>query len=115
MLLVGLLLAYAYPVRVYLSQQAEIDALERRQAAQQAHIDDLAGQLEKWQDPEYIKAQARARLLMTMPGEKPLLVIDPQAGSGAADGGTGPGGANPKAPWYGKLWSSVRAADRGTP
>ncbi|NJC70243.1 septum formation initiator family protein [Planosporangium thailandense] len=118
MVLIGLLLAYAYPVRVYLSQQSEIDQLESRQAAQRARIADLSGRLEKWNDDEYVKAQARGRLLFTMPGEKPLLVIDksqPQdnkpgkvgAVETPADGGADAG------PWYGKLWSSVRAADQG--
>src|SRR5258706_7103089 len=34
LVLLGLLLAYAYPVRVYLTQQAEISALEDQQASQ---------------------------------------------------------------------------------
>jgi hypothetical protein len=116
MLLIGLLLAYAYPVRVYLSQQNEINQLERRQAAQRARIHELSGRLEKWNDDEYVKAQARGRLLFTMPGEKPLLVIDktqpaPKPGTGGAV--ETPGGAGGTGPWYGKLWSSIRAADQG--
>ncbi len=113
MLLIGLLLAYAYPVRIYLSQQAEIDALERRQAAQRAHINDLAGQLEKWNDDEYIKAQARGRLLFVLPGEKPMLVIDPQQAPGGSDAGTTGNQGGKSGPWYGKLWSSIRTADQG--
>src|SRR4051812_1956862 len=116
MLLIGLLLAYAYPVRVYLSQQAEIDQLERNQAAQSAHIKDLAGQVAKWKDDEYVKAQARGRLLFVPPGEKPYLVIDPKAAGNATAGGvSGPAGPG-TGPWYDKLWSSIRTADeQGTP
>jgi cell division protein FtsB len=113
MLLIGLLLAYAYPVRVYLSQQNEIDELERSQAAQRQHIDELAGQLQKWNDDEYVKAQARGRLLFVLPGEKPLLVVDnaPKPGPAGTSGPTGgPGDASP---WYGKLWTSIRTADQG--
>src|SRR5439155_23303221 len=62
LLLLGLLLAYAYPVRVYLSQQAEITTLEEQQAAQQKHIGDLKDERAKWNDDEYVKAQARRRL-----------------------------------------------------
>jgi hypothetical protein len=113
MLLIGLLLAYAYPVRVYLSQRNEIDQLERHQTAQAARIHDLSGRLEKWNDDEYVKAQARGRLLFTMPGEKPLLVIDKsEPEPGATGAGQTPGGGN-AGPWYGKLWSSIRAADQG--
>jgi hypothetical protein len=115
MVLIGLLLAYAYPVRVYLSQQNEIDQLERHQAAQVTRIHDLSGRLEKWNDDEYVKAQARGRLLFTMPGEKPLLVIDKnQPKDGSTGSSRAPGGTGDAGPWYGKLWSSIRAADRGT-
>lgn len=112
MLLIGLLLAYAYPVRVYLSQQNEIDQLQRSQAAQRQHIDDLAGQLQKWNDNEYVKAQARGRLLFVMPGEKPLLVVDNAPKPGPA-GSTAPSGPGDAGPWYGKLWTSIRTADQG--
>lgn len=112
MLLIGLLLAYAYPVRVYLSQQNEIDQLERSQAAQRQHIDELAGQLQKWNDKEYVKAQARGRLLFVMPGEKPLLVVDNAPKPGSA-GTSAPTGSGDTSPWYGKLWTSIRTADQG--
>jgi cell division protein FtsB len=114
MLLIGLLLAYAYPVRVYLSQQAEIEALERSQAAQRAHINDLAGQLAKWNDDEYIKAQAKGRLLMVVPGEKPLIVVDQQPSNAKTSSGPAAGVPAANGPWYGKLWSSIKSADQGT-
>jgi hypothetical protein len=116
MVLIGLLLAYAYPARVYLSQQNEIDQMERQQAAQAARIQDLNGQLAKWNDDEYVKAQARGRLLFTAPGDKPIMVIDttqPQSTSGTGATAQTPGGAGDAGPWYGKLWSSIRAADQG--
>jgi cell division protein FtsB len=114
MVLIGLLLAYAYPVRVYLSQQNEIDQLERHQTVQRAYIQELSGRLEKWNDDEYVKTQARGRLLFTMPGENPLLVIDKnQPGPGSAATLQSPDGAGGVGPWYGKLWSSIRAADHG--
>ncbi|MGC9666737.1 FtsB family cell division protein [Planosporangium sp. 12N6] len=115
MLLIGLLLAYAYPVRVYLSQQNEIDEMETRQAAQRARIQELSGQLEKWNDDEYVKAQARGRLLFTMPGESPLLVIDKSQPKADDPAGAIPApGGRASDPWYGQLWSSIRAADQGT-
>jgi hypothetical protein len=112
MLLVGLLLAYAYPVRVYLSQQSEIDQLERRQTAQRGHIDDLAGELKKWNDDEYVKAQARGRLFFVLPGEVPLVVVNNRATTGAAPGTPAPA-PDDRTPWFEKLWSSIRTVDRG--
>jgi hypothetical protein len=114
MLLIGLLLAYAYPVRVYLSQQNEIDQLERSQAAQRQHIDDLAGELQKWNDDEYVKAQARGRLLFMLPGEKPLIVVGGRSGTAAGAGVAAADGVGRDAsPWYSKLWSSIRTTDQG--
>ena len=111
LVMLGLLLAYAYPVRVYLTQQAEIAALEDSQADQSQRIDQLNIQAAKWNDPEYIKSQARKRLHMVLPGEKQYVVVDPSAGQADAAGAPGPNGANGPKPWYGKLWSSVEAAN----
>ncbi|MBT8227959.1 MAG: septum formation initiator family protein [Dactylosporangium sp.] len=110
MVLLGLLLAYAYPVRVYLAQQAEIAAIEAQQSEQRRKIGELAEERAKWDDPEYVKSQARRRLQYTLPGETPYVVI----------GGTGEGtpldeeSPDPEKtpPWYGKLWSSLASADR---
>ena len=111
MLLIGLLLAYAYPVRVYLAQQAEIAALEDSQADQSQRIDQLNIQAAKWNDPEYIKSQARKRLHMVLPGEKQYVVVDPSAGQADSAGAPVPNGGKGPKPWYGKLWSSVEAAN----
>src|SRR5690348_2201871 len=111
LVLLGLLLAYAYPVRVYLAQQAEIAALEDSQADQTQRIDQLNIQAAKWNDPEYIKSQARKRLHMVLPGEKQYVVVDPSAGQADAAGAPAPNGGKGPKPWYGKLWSSVEAAN----
>jgi hypothetical protein len=112
-LVLGLLLAYAYPIRVYLSQQAEIARLEQERAARQAQIADLTEQRAKWDDDAYVKAQARKRFQLVDRGDKTYIVIfDP-------DGAARDAGADPEAkkttddkPWYGKLWSSIDAANR---
>src|SRR5688500_1159719 len=69
MVLVGLLLAYAYPVRVYLAQQAEIAGLEQQQREQRERIAGLADERAKWDDPEFVKAQAKKELQYVLPGE----------------------------------------------
>jgi cell division protein FtsB len=107
LILVALMLAYAYPVRLYLDQQAEIQRLEVAQATQRANIAHLQSESAKWNDPAYIKAQARARFQMVKPGEKAYLVLPaPVALSSGA-----PSAAKPKPTWYGRLWSALRAAD----
>jgi len=110
--LAALALGYAYPVRVYLSQQAEINRMEAGQEAQRKHIDELAAQVEKWQDDAYVVSQARSRLYMVYPGEIPLVVLWDEAGA-ARDAGVTPKETQPApAPWYGKLWTSIEVANR---
>src|SRR4051812_40609265 len=54
LVLLVLLLAYAYPVRVYLAQQAEIAALEESQQRQTTKVAEMQARAKKWDDPEYV-------------------------------------------------------------
>lgn len=114
MLLLGLLLAYAYPMQMYLRQRAEISELEQRQSSQQKRIEGLAEQRAKWDDPEYVKSQARRRLHYVPPGEVPYVVIEETPPGAPAPAGASTPAAGPEdtTPWYGKLGSSLRSADR---
>jgi cell division protein FtsB len=107
--LVVLALAYTYPVRVYLAQESQIARMKTAQAAQQDTINGLNEEVLKWQDPAYVKIQARKRLFYVEPGETPLLVLNDPAGA-ARDAGKP---VTPPAPdrWYDTLWGSVAAAD----
>jgi hypothetical protein len=111
-LLLALLLAYAYPVRVYLSQQADIAALEKQQVAQQDQIDRLAQERAKWNDDKYVIAQARSRLHYVLPGETPYVVLGGDQAANPPSDQPGAGGKPAKHPWYGGLWSSIGAANR---
>lgn len=105
LVLLALMLAYAYPVRLYLEQAAQIQQLQNAQAAQQARIKNLSAQSAEWNDPAYIKAQARARFFMVPPGTKTYVVQ-----TAPTPTPTTPAAA-PSQPWYGQLWSNVRGAD----
>jgi hypothetical protein len=107
----ALLLAYAYPVRIYLEQQSRIAALETSQAAQQARINQLADESAKWDDPTYVASQARQTLQMVPPGSTAYFVTQ-AAPSQAAGTDPDAGRARDTGPWYGQLWSSVQAADK---
>jgi cell division protein FtsB len=104
--LLALVLAYAYPVRVYLAQQAEIARLEAEQEEQRQRIKDLAEELSKWEDVEYVVAQARRRLYFVRPGETAYVIVDP-----AAPGLDGSGRSSADGPWVSRLWSNLQAAD----
>ncbi|MEH1167606.1 septum formation initiator family protein [Micromonospora sp. CPCC 205539] len=113
--LIALALAYTYPVRVYLDQQADIERMEAAQAEQEKVIADLQAEAAKWQDNEYIKTQARERFFMGRPGEKMMVVLHDPDGAARDAGSSGP--AAPAAPvtWYDTLWSSIQAADSQRP
>lgn len=111
-ILIVLLLAYAYPMRVYLNQQAQIAALESDEAAQRLRIQQKQTQVAKWNDTDYIIAMAHKRLQMDLPGDIMYIATDPAGG--AQNPGADPATVKVKdtGPWYGQLWSSLDAADR---
>lgn len=114
--LIALALAYTYPVRVYLDQQADIERMEAAQAAQEEEIAKLAAEAAKWKDKAFIETKARERFFMGRPGEKLMVVLNDPEGA-ARDAGKSPGPGAPAGPttWYDTLWSSVRAADSQQP
>lgn len=109
LLVVGLLVSAALPLREYLSQRGEIAALESEQTQALARVAELEAEKERLQDPAYIAAEARRRLHFVLPGETAYVVLAPEEVAAAA-AGEGPAGAG--APWYSQVWGSVREADR---
>jgi cell division protein FtsB len=80
--LVALVVALAYPARQYVSQRSEI-ADQRRQAQQtRDRLRELREQKARWQDPDYVRTQAREHLHSVLPGEVGLSVpyATPSAG-----------------------------------
>jgi cell division protein FtsB len=110
--LIALALAYTYPVRVYLDQQADIERMEAAQADQRRRIEELTVEAAKWRDPAYIETQARERFFMVRSGETLLVVLsDPDGAAEDAGKNAKPGPPKRPDPWYDTLWSSVQAAD----
>ena len=110
LVLLALAIAYAYPMRVYLSQQAEIDRMVAAQEQQRQRIAALTESLSKWEDDDYVIAQARWRLKFVRPGEIAYIVLDdraPGAAGGADSVKTGP--------WYRQIWSNIQRADHPLP
>ncbi|MCC3266682.1 FtsB family cell division protein [Arthrobacter gengyunqii] len=61
-------------VNTYLHQRSDIAALEAEIAEQKETSQSLEARLERWEDPNYIKQQARERIFLVMPGESRYLV-----------------------------------------
>ena len=96
-------------LREYLSQKAQHDAviaqIEQARATNAALEDELA----LWDDPAYVKAQARERLSYVMPGETTYVVVD--AGSVATSAAQeAQASQEHHDPWYVTLRSTVRVA-----
>jgi hypothetical protein len=113
----GLVVSAALPLREFLSQRSRIAEAQERNAQQQARVDALEEQLRKWRDPAYVTAQARERLHFVLPGEYSYVVLRPSARPAPAGRAALPGvqAVGPEAPWYSQVWGSVRAADRPAP
>jgi cell division protein FtsB len=102
-----LALTIAPPVKHYFTQRAQISALKAQLSADNTALQKAREELLLWQDPEYIKSQARERLHFVLPGERQYIVIDgennPQQNgttkiaSSLADG----------QPWYARLIASI--------
>ena len=122
----ALALAVMVPsVRAYLKQQETLQDLQGQVVDAQAQVDELQGQAARWNDPAYVIAQARDRLVYVLPGETPYRVVDPQfvvdpaapdhAGSGKAPpaGATTGSATDVVRPWFATLWRSIESAGAG--
>jgi cell division protein FtsB len=100
-------LSLAYPVREYITQRKQIDALVAQQQVMLNQVKGLQRQQARLNDPDYIEKVARQQLDMCFPRTTCYIVTggQSQAGPAARAAKAGP------APWYDKLWKSVRQAD----
>lgn len=116
LVLVVLLVSYAYPLRTWYDQRSERHALAEEKAQLRESVDDLEAQLQLWNDPAYVEAQARQRLGFIMPGEQGYVVIPETKKRAAEDEPTVDGLPPTEAgEWHERLWTSVRAADETVP
>lgn len=77
LVLAVLTVSYASSLRAYLQQRSHIGDLKTQIAEREASIDALEREKSRWDDPAYVKAQARARFGYLMPGESGFEVIGP--------------------------------------
>jgi cell division protein FtsB len=110
LVLVLLAVSYAYPLRAWYDQHTRRSALEQESAELHASIDRLETELRLWDDPAYVRAQARERLSYVLPGEVGYVVVDEDGNPEPVTTSEGiPVTAD--GPWYSRLWASLQAAD----
>jgi hypothetical protein len=116
--LVILTISYASSLRIYFSQAHEISATKAEIAGRQQRIQELQGELGRWDDEAYVRTQARERLGWVVPGETGYTVVDadgkPLGGGAEIEAESAPDGP-PDNSWWSKLWGSLQAADRPAP
>ncbi|CAM5346811.1 FtsB family cell division protein [Leifsonia shinshuensis] len=72
-------------LQAFLAQRQQIADQQKAVQELSAQVDALKEQRARWNDPSYIRAQARDRLYYVMPGEVSYLVIDDRAPAAKAD------------------------------
>lgn len=100
-------------LRTLVQQQEQIAQQQREVAAQKADVAQKKQDVARWDDPAYIEAQARDRLLYVYPGEESYLVMGSGEGSGDTKARTDSGSPvsstvqTPKVDWVQAMLSSV--------
>lgn len=113
-----LVISAAASLQIYFRQQRQIAELTTEITQRQQAIDDLNHQIAAWDDPLYVRQQARQRLGWVMPGETGYRVIgaDGKPLEGARLDTQRPDQATPATDaWWMKMWGSTTTADRPTP
>ena len=102
-----LALTLAPPVKNYFTQRAQISALKSQLSADNSALEKARQELLLWQDPEYIKSQARERLHFVLPGERQYIVVEGE-NTDAQNGATKIASALVDGqPWYARLIASI--------
>ena len=114
-----LTISYATSLRIYFSQAHEIASTKAQIAQSQTAIDDLQGQISRWDDPAYVTAQARERLGWLVPGETGYTVVGadgkPLGGGLTLDSSATVDPEQAQPMWWDRMWGSVAAADKPAP
>ncbi len=113
--LLVLSVSYVGSLRVYLTQQNELAVARQQIEERSSRVAQLEQEAQRWRDPAYVKAQARARLGWVMPGEVGYRVIgrDGTVLSGQSEiqgvGTRQKSALDPR--WWDQLAGSIQTAD----
>lgn len=111
--------SYARSAQIYFRQRQDIILTHQQITASDERINQLENEIASWQDPAYVRTQARERLGWVVPGETGYKVLGTDGkplGGGAeisTDGGF-PKGEHAQT-WWERMWESVQAADNPVP
>ena len=90
----------AQDVQTFLNQRREIVEMEQSIELARQSVEDMEAERDRWQDPVYIRSQARDRLYYVLPGEVSYLVMNAEGMDLSDTSGT-----------LGEIWAERRSAD----
>jgi cell division protein FtsB len=100
-------LVLAPPIQHYFTQRAQINAIRAQLDGDRAALEAARIELTRWQDPDYVKAQARERLHFVMPGERQYIVTGTPDGDGEVTTNRVADQLEDGAPWYTRMIASI--------
>jgi cell division protein FtsB len=108
-----LTISYASSLKAYFQQHSQIEQLRGRISASESSIQRLESEKARWQDPAYVREQARARFGYLMPGQTSYVVIGddgkPLAAQSTLSDPRTSRSTTPTA-WWTTEWKSVQLA-----
>ncbi|MDJ0319593.1 septum formation initiator family protein [Pseudarthrobacter sp. PS3-L1] len=106
--MIAITIMLAPTVKIFLDKRAEISALNADIAARQEEQAGLNQQISRWQDPNYVKQQARDRINMVMPGETSYWVFGTDGVPAEDSSEAAAPSENPaNTPWVDAMWQSI--------
>lgn len=100
-------LVLAPPIQHYFTQRAQINALRAQLESDRTALEAARIELTRWQDPDYVKAQARERLHFVMPGERQYIVTGTPNGEGEVTTNKVADQLEDGSPWYTRMIASI--------
>jgi cell division protein FtsB len=108
-----LTISYASSMKAYFQQHSQIEELRSQIASSQSSITRLEAEKARWNDPAYVREQARARFGYLMPGQTSYVVIGedgkPLAAQATLSDPRTTTSSTPTA-WWTTEWKSVELA-----
>ena len=98
------------PLQKYFAQRAQINALSAQVDANRKAVEEARKELELWNDPNYVKSQARARLHYVLPGERQYILTNNITLEGSDKTNNVASNVPTGVPWYTRLIATVTEA-----
>ncbi len=102
-----LALTLAPPIKNYFTQRAQISALNAQLVSDNKALDAARKELLLWQDPQYVRSQARERLHFVLPGERQYIITQGPAATTTVKTTKVANALIDGQPWYMRLIASI--------